>query len=281
MRTRAARSEPVEGRGIEAGDTVALDLDRRALADGAGDRHDDVSIEIGAPANPPGFDDELLGLTAGAEKTFAITFPADYAVAEMAGTRISFAKVKAIHKRVLPELDDEFAKDVGEFDTLEALRERIRQDLLQNAQAAADRQVRSDLLRALAARVSVEVPDALVERELDRRVEEFARRLIDQQVDPRNANIDWDAFRDGQREASRDAVKSALVLDEISRREHLAVTEEDIERDVAAYAERAGRTPAAIRAGLEKEGALSRLAAGLRREKAVEFLLSRAQVIQE
>jgi trigger factor len=137
------------------------------------------------------------------------------------------------------------------------------------------------LLKALADRITVDIPDSLVERELDRRTEEFARRLMDQNIDPRRANIDWDQFRDSQREASLDSVKSALVLDEISRRDNITVTEDDIEKDVVQYAERSGLTPAAVRARLEKEGALSRLAAGLRREKTMDFVLSQAQVAKD
>ena len=121
--------------------------------------------------------------------------------------------------------------------------------------------------------MTVDIPDSLVERELDRRTEEFARRLMDQNIDPRRANIDWDQFRDSQREASRESVKSALVLDEISRRENVTVSEEDIDKDVAQYAERSGLSPAAVRARLEKEGALSRLAAGLRREKTIDYVI--------
>jgi trigger factor len=104
---------------------------------------------------------------------------------------------------------------------------------------------------------------------------------MDQQIDPRRANIDWDQFRDSQREASLDSVKSALVLDEIARRESVTITEEDVEKDVAQYAERSGLTPAAVRARLEKEGALSRLAAGLRREKTMDYVLSHAQVTKD
>ena len=104
---------------------------------------------------------------------------------------------------------------------------------------------------------------------------------MDQQIDPRRANIDWDQFRDSQRDASLDSVKSALVLDEIARRENVTITEEDVEKDVAQYAERSGLTPAAVRARLEKEGALSRLAAGLRREKTMDYVLSHAQVTKD
>jgi trigger factor len=282
LQTRAARFEPVEGRGIGEGDTVTLDVDRTDLQADKGGHHHDVVVEIGGKANPPGFDEQLMGLEAGAEKRFTIHYPEDYAVKEMANTDVGYSvKVKDIRKKVLPALDDEFAKDVGDFETLQALRDRVQQDLQREAEAEADRTLRGDLLKALAERITVDIPDSLVERELDRRTEEFARRLMDQNIDPRRANIDWDQFRDSQREASLDSVKSALVLDEISRRDNITVTEDDIEKDVAQYAERSGLTAAAVRARLEKEGALSRLAAGLRREKTMDHVLSQAQVAQD
>ena len=283
LQNRAARYEAVEGRGVEDGDTVTLDVERAPTA--AGDKpehHHDVVVEVGGKANPPGFDENLRGLEVGGQKTFTIHYPDDYAVKEMAGTSVEYSvTVKDLRKRVLPALDDEFAKDVGEFDTLQALRERVEEDLQREAEAEADRNLRSDLLRELAARVTVDIPDSLVERELDRRTEEFARRLMDQNIDPRRANIDWDQFRDSQREASRESVKSALVLDEISRRENVAVTDEDIEKDVAQYAARSGLSPAAVRARLEKEGAISRLSAGLRREKTMDYVLSQAHVTRD
>jgi trigger factor len=283
LQTRGARFEPVEGRGIDEGDTATLDVERKPSGAGEkSDHHHDVVVDIGGKANPPGFDAELKGLEAGAEKEFTIHYPDDYAVKEMAGKSVDYAiKVKDVRKRVLPSLDDEFAKDVGEFDTLEALRERIQQDLRREAEAEADRNLKSDLLKQLAARVGVDIPDSLVEREIDRRTEEFARRLMDQQIDPRRANIDWDQFRDSQREASRESVKSALVLDEIARRENITVTDEDIDKDVAEFAERNGRTPASVRARLEKEGALPGLAAGLRRERTMDYILSKAQVVRD
>jgi trigger factor len=283
LQSRAARYEPIEGRGIEDGDTVTLDVDRKPTAEGEkGDHHHDVVIEVGAKANPPGFDDHLKGLEAGAEKSFTIHYPEDYAIKEMAGTSVDYTvRVKDFRTRVLPALDDEFAKDVGEFDTFEALRSRIEQDLQREAEQEADRHLRGDLLKELAARVGVDIPESLVDREVDRRTEEFARRLIDQNIDPRRANIDWDQFRDSQRDASRESVKSALVLDEIARREQLTVSDEELDNDVAKYAERSGLTPAALRARLEKEGSLSRLAAGLRREKTIDYVLSQAQVTRD
>jgi trigger factor len=281
LRDRAARLEPVEGRPAADGDTVIAELDRKD-ASGETDHHDAVPIELGAAANPPGFDANLIGLGPGDEKTFTVHFPEDYAVKELANTDVEYmVKVKELRHRVLPELDDEFAKDLGEFETLDALRDRIEKDLTEEAELAAKRQIRNELFKQLAQRVTFEVPAALVEREIDRRLEEFARRLMEQNMDPRQANIDWAQFREAQREPAREAVASALVLDEIARRENLVVTDEDLDKEIEQFATRSGRTPAAVRAQLEKEGGISRLYAGLRREKAVDFALARATLAAE
>lgn len=281
LQNRTARYDPVENRTIEMDDTVTVDLTRRAKGSGDQDRHQDVSIELGAPANPPGFDTELLGLAPGAEKEFTIEYPADYTIKELAGTSVAYqVTIKAVRRRVVPDLDDELAKDLG-FDTLAALRQRVRQDLLREAEQKVERQLRVDLLKELSSRVTMEVPQTLVDREMDRRTEEFGRRLVEQQIDPQKTNIDWKQFRESQRAAAQEAVKSALVLDEVARREALAVTDEDLQRELAGYAERAGRSVTAVRAQLEKDGGLGRLQAGLRREKAVDFLLSRARIVRE
>jgi len=224
----------------------------------------------------------LLGLEPGATKRFTITFPADYAITELAGTNVDYTvTVKAIKRRVLPELDDEFAKDLGEFETLDALRSRVRGDLEHEARHNAEREVRGELMKQLAARVPFEIPSSLIEREMERRIEEFARRLFDQNIDPRQAGIDWNAFRESQREAARDAVAGALALDELARREQLEVSDAEVEQEVARYAERTGRTAAAVRAALEKEGGLSRISSGLRREKSIDFLMARAKITGE
>ena len=278
LRERAARHESVEGRPVAEGDTVVVDLDRTD-PDGKIDHHEGVSVELAAAGNPPGFDQHLIGVNAGDEKTFVIHFPDDYAVKDMANTDVTYkVAVKEIRRKVLPELDDEFAKDVGDFESLAALRDRVQADMQADAERHAKQHVRGDLLKQLGQRIAFELPSSLVDREVDRRLEEFVRRLMDQNVDPRKAGIDWSQFREAQREPARDAVASALVLDEIARRENLTVTAEDVDKEVQQYAERSGRTPAALRAQLEKEGGLARLTAGLRREKAVDFAMSRAKM---
>jgi len=279
LRQRGAKHEPVENRGVEDGDTVVLDIERKD-AEGKPDRHEDVSLELGSPANPPGFDAQLLGLRTGETKTFTTHFPEDYAVKEMANTDVEYTvTVKDIRRKVLPELDDEFAKDLGAFESLGALRDRVRADLQQESEEHARQHLRTDLLKQLSDRVTFDLPPSLVEREMDRRIEEFASRLMQQKVDPRQAGIDWGQFRESQREPARASVASALALDEIARREGLTVSAEDVDKEIERFAVRAGRTPAALRAQLEKEGSVARLAAGLRREKAVDLVLSRARIL--
>jgi trigger factor len=292
LRERHARHEPVEDRASRTGDVLTADLSRRVVkaastaeaaeagTPGAPERHTDVTIEIGGAANPPGFDAEITGLEAGAQKTFVVAFPAEYAVASLAGSEVEYeVHVKGIKAKTLPALDDEFAKDLGDFDSLEALRERVRHDLQHDAERTQEREVRNDLLRQLAARVTFDAPDALVDREVDRRTEEFVRQVMEQGVDPLKAGIDWEQFRERQRESSRETVKSLLVLDDIARRESIQVGEDEVDAEVARLAERTGRTAAAVRARLEKEGGLARLRAMMRRDKAMDHVMSRATIV--
>ena len=285
LRERNARYEAVETGVVEAGHTVVVGLERKgtdkAGKEGDAEKHEQVNIELGAPSNPPGFDSEVIGMVPGSSKSFTVTYPEDYAIPELAGGKVDYTvNLKEIKKRIIPALDDELAKDLGEFESLDALRARIREDLEHEALHAAERQLRQDVLKQLAARVPFAVPDSLVEREIDRRLEDFARRLMDQRIDPRQANIDWNAFREGQRAPAVEAVGSAIVLDEIVKREQIDVTDEDLDAELQRYAEQTGHSVASIRARLQKDGELGRLAAGLRREKAVSHVMAKAQIMK-
>jgi trigger factor len=283
LRERHARYEAVEGGVVEAGHTVVMSLQRQGTDKdgkrGEVDTHETVNIELGAKANPPGFDEQMIGMTPGATKSFTITYPADYAIPELAGGTVDYTvTLKEIKKRVVPALDDDFAKDLGQFDSIEALRADVRHDLEHEAKHASERQLRQDVLKQLAGRVPFPAPESLIDREIDRRLEDFARRLMEQRIDPRQANIDWNAFRDGQRAPATEAVSSAIVLDEIARRDNITVSEADLDAELQRYADQTGHNLASIKARLQKDGELGRLAAGLRREKAVAHVLTTAKI---
>ncbi|HUF22499.1 MAG TPA: trigger factor [Vicinamibacterales bacterium] len=290
LRQRAARYEPVEDRPSEVGDTLLLDVVRTArakrlialpgetLPEEKPESMENVSVEIGSPANPPGFDENLAGLKPGEERHFDTTYPEDFTIEELRGQTVAYrATVKAIRKRVVPALDDELAKELG-FDTVDALRARVKEDLQREAELATERQLRADLLKELSGRVSIELPASMVDREIDRRLEEFVGRLFQQGVDPMKAGIDWKQFRDEQKAPAEDTVRAALLLDEIAKRESIAITDEDVRAEIEDYAAQTGREPAAVRAALEKEGGLGRIYAGLRRERTVKWLLEKANI---
>jgi trigger factor len=287
LRERAARFEPVEGRGVVEGDTVVIDIERHGPDEGEAGKAGapgvslNVSVELGAKANPPGFDEQLLGLEPGATKSFTLHYPADHPIGELANSDVSYTvTINEIRLRQLPELDDELAKDLG-MESLEALHARVREDLEHEARHAAEHELRSELMKQLAARLPFEAPQSLVERELDRRIEDVVRRLVEQRVDPRKAGVDWEGLRESQRDAARHNVAGVLVLDEVARREQLDPTDEEVEQEIARLAERTGRTAAAVRAALDKEGTLPHVYAGLRREKSIDFLMRHATIAGE
>lgn len=304
LRHQLARIEAVENRGVNDGDIVGVDIERTMMSvlpedlSGASqlveeppssdtstpkmETQQDVSIEIGNTANPPGFDKHLINLLPEAKTHFVIQYPEDHGITELAGTSVDYTvKVKNIKRRVLPDLDDEFAKDAGDFDSIEALRERVLSDLQTQAKHEADRSVRSDLLQHLAKQVTFELPSVLVERELDSRLEEFVRHLVHQKVDPAKANIDWKGLREEQRPAATEAVRGVLALDEIARLENMAPTNEEVDQELERQAAKIGRTLSAVKAQLEKEHALERVYTGLQREKTIDFVLSHATILAE
>jgi trigger factor len=303
----AARFQPVTDRAAETGDTVVMNLTRTqvplpaaegAPAEGAApagdggeaaaapeatpepERLEEAGVEIGASANPPGFDEHLLGVTPGTEKSFRVSFPADYGVESLAGRELDYAiEVTGIRRKHVPALDDEFAKDLG-YDSLDKLREQVARNLRREAERTQERNVRQELLQQLAQRVPFDAPEVLVAREVDRRVEEFVHQLIEQRIDPMRAQIDWEQFRTEQHEPAVNTVKCMLILDEIARREKLAVSGEELDAELEKFAASANQPIETVRARLEKEGAIGRVYAGLRREKAIDFALGNATVLE-
>ena len=293
LQQRAARWTPIEDRPAESGDTVLVDLTRTRRGrliqlageappasdmEGKPESLQNVSIEIGHAANPPEFNAELAGAPVGATRAFPVTYPSDYDVPDLAGATVDYdITVKGIRRKALLPLDDDFAKEVSELETLDALRARIHEDLQHGAEHDAEHQMRHDLLAELGGRIKA-VPDVLVEEEIDRRLEEFVRQLADQGIDPLKAEIDWTEFRERQRAPAQAAVKGTMAVDEVARRETIEASDEDVEQEIARYAARVGRTPAAVRARLEKEGAIDRIRAGVRREKTMAWLIDKANV---
>ena len=239
-----------------------------------------VSIELGAPANPPGFDEELTGASAGDDANVHGRLPGATTRCRSWPARRSTtpSTVKGIRRKELLPLDDEFAKEVSDVETLEALRDRVREDLQRGAEHDAEHAMRHELLsRSWRSRLKVAA------RRAGRAGNRPAARGVRPPADGTGHRPDEGRASTGTSSASGSAtpaaetVRSTLVIDEIARRESIEATDDDVDAEIARFAERAGRTPAAVRARLEKEGALDRIRAGIRREKTMAWLIEKAQ----
>ena len=278
LRDEAARFEPVEGRPAQRGDHVLLDLAWRPVEGGKGGRDDNALIEIGNPGNHEDMNRGLEGMTGGETRQIDVSWAADAAPA-VAGKMVRYTvTLKGIKRKVVPEADDEFAKDLGEFDSLPELKEKLRRQLLVADERRAEREVKAALVEALAQRAGFEVPEALVERHMTARAEGLARGLAWRGIDPRRAGLDWREYRESTREDSVKAARADILLDEIARREGIDVSEAELEAELARLAERAGKSKEALRLQLQRDGDLGALRARIREEKTLDLLKANASI---
>jgi trigger factor len=279
LREGAARYEPVDGRPLAQGDFALLDLTWRPAGGGKPQRDENALIEVGGEGSHPLLNQAMLGMAVGERKQVRIDYPADHPASRLAGKSFDYTLVaKGVKRKVVPALDDELAKDLGEFETLAALREDLRRHLEAAEQRRVQRDVRSGLLAALAQRASFEVPEALIERHMTARAEGAARSLAVQGLDPGRLGVDWRQYREAQREESVQAAKADILLAEIARRERIEVSQADLDAEVARLAERAKSSPEAMRARLEKGGDLDALRARIHEDKTLDLLKADARL---
>jgi len=278
LREENARFDPVEGRAVQRGDFVVVDLAWRPQGGGKGGRDENALIEVGGEGNHEDMNKALEGLSVGETKEVDLTYPDDFPARSVAGQTVHYVvNLKAIKEKVVPAKDDEFAKDI-DHDDLEALRADIEKRLLAADERKADRELKAALVVELVKRASFEVPDALVERHMSARTENAARGLALQGIDPTKIGVNWRDYREHQREDAVQAAKADILLDEIARREGLEVPDAELEAEVSRLAERTKQPKEKLRARLEKEGDLSALRARIREEKTLDLLKANATV---
>jgi trigger factor len=279
LREEAARFDPVEGRPSQKGDFVVLDLQWRPAGGGKGGRDENAIIEVGAEGNHQDLNAALEGLSPGDTREVELVYPADHPSKSVAGQTVHYTlTLKAIKEKVVPAADDEFAKDLGDWDSLQGLNESVRQRLLAGEERKVDREVKSALLQALAEKAAFEVPEALVERHMNARTENAARTLAYQGIDPTKIEMDWRQYRDAQRDDSLRAAKADILLDEIARREGIEALDAEVEAELARHAQRLKKSPESLRAQMEKEGELPALRARIREEKTLDLLKANARL---
>jgi trigger factor len=279
MQQRAAAFAPVEGRAVQNDDFVQVKL--LGTPEGGGEplQAESVLCHVGAEETMEPFNENLRGASVGDHKEFDVEYPADYPDAKLAGKKFHYnVEVLGIKTKKLPELNDEFAKDVSDSTSLDELKTKVREGLEHERDHRQKELQREKIIAELVKLHDFPVPESLVEHQMDVRLERVVRSLAQQGVDPRAVNIDWVSLRKRQEDRAKDDVKAELVIDRIATEEKIDVTEEELQHELEHVASHSGESAEAIRARLTKQGALDRMKAKLRSDKTVDWLAQNARV---
>ena len=282
-RAKQATEVEVEGRAVVEGDTVNLDysgsVDGVAFAGGTAEGQ---TLKIGSHSFIPGFEEQMVGMNIGEEKDLNVTFPEKYHSEELAGKAAVFhVKVNGITETQLPELDDDFAKDISEFDTLAEYKADIRAKLEAKAAERDNDVFTNNVLAKVMENTNVEIPEAMIERQIDSMMRDFEYRLMNQglKLDDfmKYTGQDMKAFRENYRGQAEKSVKAHLVLEAIEKAEGIDATEEQIDKIIAQFAPQTGKTVEELKATFS-EGDIEYFKADAIRENCVKFLCDNAKV---
>ena len=281
LREQHATYTTVEGRPLAEGDFAQSSMDGKPkdgkdVADAKANpvHMDDVLIEIGGKNTVAEFSQNLTGASAGDERTFDVSYAEDVADKRLAGkTFVYTVKVNGIKQKSLPELNDDFAKELGEFTSLDAVRKQIRENMEAERRHIAEREAKDKLVAELVKRNEFDVPESLVDRQIDLRLERGLRALAAQGMKMEDLKkMDLPRLRAGQRDQAAQDVKSSLLLERVADLEKIEVSDEEVNRELEALAKQSKQTSEAVRARLTEDGGLDRIRNRIRSEKTLEFL---------
>jgi len=276
LRERHATFNPIEGRALADGDFAQVSLDGTPKAGGEGQpvHMDEVLVEIASANTMPEFTENLRGANATEERTFDVKYPEDAQDKRLAGKTFSYTvKVHALKQKSLPELNQEFAKGFGEFASVDDLRVRIRQQIESDRKHEVEHKAKDKLVDDLIRRNDFEVPEALVEQQIDIRLERGLRALAAQGLTTEQMKkMDLPRLRSGQREQALHDVKASLLLEKVAEAENLQVSDDEIQHELEALAKQTKQPVEAVRERLTRDGGLDRMRNRLRSEKTLDFL---------
>jgi trigger factor len=280
LREQHAKFDPIEGRALAEGDfaQASLDGNPKASQGTTGDtppvHMDEVLVEIGGKNTMPEFTEHLRGANAGDERTFDVNYPEDAQDKRLAGKTFTYTvKISAVKQKNLPDLNEEFVKQFGEFTTVEELRQRIRQQMESERKHEAEHKAKDKLVEELIQRNEFEVPDSLIEQQIDVRLERGLRALAAQGLSAEHMKkMDLPRLRAGQRDQAIHDVKAALLLEKVAEAENVQVSDDEMNAEVDSLAKQTKQTTEAIRTRLTRDGGLDRIRTRIRNEKTLEFL---------
>jgi len=284
LQERGAQLVSVEDRAVKSGDWVMLDVEEGfdPPTKGGSRRDENALIEVGSSRTYEGFSQQLIGMKRGEEKSFTIDYPPEYPQKRLAGKRVIYkVRLKEVKIREIPQLDDDFARDLGEFKNLRDLREKVEKELLSKKEEEAEHALTEELLNQLIDTHPFEVPPYLVEKEIDHRVSRVANNFVRQGIDLKRVEFDWDKFRQEQRPDAIKSVKKWLIVEQIARQENIESTPEEVQREVERIAAESNKSVAYIKGWLEKEGRMEELKNRFLLLKTVDFLKKKAIIIKK
>jgi trigger factor len=283
LREQHATLIPVEDREARDGDFATFHLSGKFLDQEAeGMDMDDLSFEIGDPKVQKEFNETARGMKVGEERSFKVTYEQDHQNQRLAGHEMEYTlKLDSLKAKELPELDDEFAQGLGEYENVEDLKRKIREQFEAEAGKEADERVREELLNQLVDQNEFEVPDVLVERQMNDRVLNFQRMLRQHGVDPRTVNFNWGETFQAQRKGATRDVRSALIIERIAEKENIDVTEQELDEEITRMATMFGMPVEATKSRLTKDDAIDSIKGRLRSKKALDFVISSAEIVEE
>ncbi len=239
---------------------------------------DELMLKIGDESTLPAFSENLRGAAPEESREFEVTYPADYERETLAGRTVRFkVTVKAVRRKELPELNDEFAKDLGDYQTLDELKDAVRKNILRDREHQAQEDAKRQLLDKLVDMHAFPVPEIYVDRQIEINLENQLRAMAGQGIDPRSIKLDWQKVRESQKDRAARDVRASLLLDKVAEREAIGATQEEIDREVQRIARQQREAVAVTRAKLQKEGAIGRIAGHIRTEKTLNFLFEHAR----
>lgn len=279
-RDRKAEYVNIDPRPLADGDYAVVSLVSVAGVEGDPVQSDEMILHIGDPETMPQFTEALRGEEPGVVKQVTVDYPENYGSERLAGRSVTFdVTVKGLRRKELPEANDEFASDLGDFKTIGELREQIRRDIHREKETQAKQEAQTKLIDTLVDTHSFPVPEAYVDRQIEMNLEARVRELAAQGIDPRNLKIDWDELRKSQTERARRDVKASLLLDRIAEREAIGTMNDEIDREIHRASRQMREPAAAIRMKWEKDGTLNRIASRIRTEKTLNFLFENARKV--
>ena len=268
----------VDPRPIEDGDYAVVSLESIAGVEGDPVKQEEMTLHIGAEDTLEPFTENLRGMTPGEQKDFDVAYPPEYGEPKLAGKTIRFhAVVKGIRKKELPEINDEFAQDLGDFRTLDELREALRKTMFAQRQFEAQQEAKNKLVETLVDQHDFPVPEAFIDRQIRSRTEQSLRSMAEQGVDVKNLKLDWNKVKSAQQDKAAREVKASMLLSKIAEREAIEVTRDELDKEVERYAKQQREPFAAVKIRFEKDGTLGRIASHIQTEKTLNFLFEHAR----